>query len=99
MTPSSAQVFTAAFIDQECQQGRKRTLLSLVEVMCEPRKGLGPSHKHPPPHSSLSHLFTNPRLILSLKIWCCVMRTHMCFCLLVRAWVWTWKEGYAIHLS
>lgn len=93
MTPNFAHVFTAAFTDWECQQGWKRALLSLVEVMCEPRKGVGPSHRHPPPHSSLSRLFTNPRLTLSPRIWGCVMWAHMCFCPSVCGWVWTWREA------
>lgn len=40
MIPSFAHIFTAAFTDWECQRGLKRALLSLVEVMCEPRKGI-----------------------------------------------------------
>lgn len=87
MTPSFAHVFTAAFIDCECQQGLKRAQLSLVKVMCEPRKGVGPSNRLPSPHSSLSRLFTNPGLTLSPRIWGCVMWTPMCFCPSVYVWV------------
>lgn len=54
MTPSFAHVFTAAFIDWECQQGLKRAQLSLVKVMCELRKGVGPSDSLP--HTPACHI-------------------------------------------